>query len=153
MRSGKQKNRQPFWKTKKLEELSHEQWESLCDRCAKCCLIKLEFEDTGELCYTHLVCRYYDEDHCSCTCYGERTELVPTCVKLTAQNLVAVHFMPATCAYRLLFEGQQLPLWHPLVSGSSETVHAAGISIRGRVVNEEHVDADDWEEYIVDWVD
>ena len=147
-----QKNSQPFWKTKKLEELSHEQWESLCDRCAKCCLIKLEFEDTGELCYTHLVCRYYDEHDCTCTCYGERTVLVPTCVKLTPQNLEALHYMPATCAYRLLFEGKNLPWWHPLVSGNPETVHGAGISIRGKVLCEDRVKAEDWEEHIVDWV-
>jgi uncharacterized protein len=143
----------PFWETKKLDELSHEQWESLCDRCAKCCLIKLEFEDTGELCYTHLVCRYYDEQDCTCTCYDERTVLVPACVKLTPQNLAAVHFMPATCAYRVLYEGQTLSWWHPLVSGSPETIHVAGISIRGRVVSEDNVDEDIWEEHIVDWID
>jgi uncharacterized cysteine cluster protein YcgN (CxxCxxCC family) len=153
MQMHKQKRTRPFWETKNLEELSHEQWESLCDRCARCCLLKLEFEDTGELCYTHLVCRYYDEQGEACTCYGERTMLVPACVKLTPQNLAAVHFMPATCAYRLLSEGQCLPWWHPLVSGGTEAVHAEGISIRGRVVSEDRVDEADWEKYIVDWVD
>jgi len=153
MSTGKRKSSQPFWETKKLDELSREQWEALCDRCAKCCLIKLEFEDTGQLCYTQLVCRYYDEQASTCTCYGERTVLVPTCVKLTPQNLSAVHFMPATCAYRLLFEGKCLPWWHHLVSDSPETVHAAGGSIRGRVLCEDLADPEDWEEHIVDWVE
>jgi uncharacterized cysteine cluster protein YcgN (CxxCxxCC family) len=144
---------QPFWKTRKLSELTREQWESLCDGCAKCCLIKLEFEDTGELCYTRLVCRYFNERLCRCGCYTERTLKVPTCVRLTSDNLAAVHYMPATCAYRLLSEGKNLPWWHPLVAGSTEAVHEAGVSIRGKVIGEDLVDPDDWEEHIVDWVE
>jgi uncharacterized protein len=144
---------QPFWKTKQLCDLSREQWESLCDRCAKCCLLKLDFEDTGERCYTHLVCRYFDEKLCQCTCYGERTVKVPTCVQLTPDNLAAVNFMPTTCTYRLLSEGKKLPWWHHLVSGSTETVHEAGVSIRGKTICEDLVDPDDWEDHIVEWVE
>ena len=144
---------QPFWKTRELCELTGEQWESLCDRCAKCCLIKLDFEDTGELCYTHLVCRYFDEQLCQCSCYADRTRKVPTCVQLTPHNLAAVHYMPATCAYRLLSEGKNLPWWHHLVSGSPEAVHEAGVSIRGKVLCEDLVVPDDWEDHIVDWVE
>lgn len=146
------REKQPFWKAKKLAELTPRQWESLCDRCARCCLIKLDFEDTGERCYTNLVCRYYDEKACRCSCYGQRALRVPTCVELTPGNLAAVNFMPATCAYRLLSEGRDLPWWHHLVSGSADTVHEAGMSIRGRVVCEDLVDPDDWEDHIVDWV-
>lgn len=144
---------QPFWTAHKLSELTREQWESLCDRCAKCCLLKLDFEDTGELCYTHIVCRYFDEQTSLCSCYGERTVKVPTCVELTPENLAQVHYMPATCAYRLLSEGKSLPEWHHLVSGSPETVHEAGVSICGKVLSEDLVDPDDWEEHIIEWVE
>ncbi len=144
---------EPFWKTKKLSELDELQWEALCDACGKCCLIKLDFEDTGERCYTRLVCRYFDERQHRCSCYRERTVKVPTCVKLTPGNLSAVSFMPATCAYRLLSQGRDLPWWHPLVAGTPEAVHEAGASIRGRVVCEDLVDPDDWEEHIITWAE
>ena len=142
----------PFWETTALEEMSPRQWESLCDGCAKCCLHKLEDEDSGELYYTRVVCRYLDQDACRCTVYGERKTLVPTCVKLTPGNLATLHFMPNTCAYRLLHEGRPLPLWHPLISGNRQAIAASGHTVSGKVISEEFVHPDGLEEHIVDWV-
>lgn len=138
-----------FWRTKTLAEMSAEEWESLCDGCARCCLIKLEDEDTGEIAYTNIVCDLLDQGRCACTRYPERHVLVPDCVELTPENVGRFRWMPSTCAYRLLAEGQDLPWWHPLVSGDPETVHLAGISVRGRVIAENR--AGDPEDHIVDW--
>ena len=137
---------------KDLGRMSRQEWEQLCDGCARCCLHKVEFEDTGEIVYTRIVCRYLDPQSCRCRVYSKRTCLVPACHRLTPDNLDEVYFMPETCAYRLLAQGQELPSWHPLVSGDSATVHSAGISVRGRVVSEEDVASDDWEAHVVDWV-
>lgn len=130
-----------FWEQKKLTELSREEWESLCDGCAKCCLFKVEDEDDGKLYATNVVCRYLDTEKCQCTCYSERSVKVPECVTLSSHNLSDVYYMPNTCAYRLLAEGKPLPEWHPLVSCDSESMHAAGQSVQGKVVSED--DADD----------
>ncbi len=130
-----------------------QEWESLCDGCARCCLHKMEDEQTGEIFYTRVVCRYLQEERCRCSCYGSRTERVPTCHRLRPDNLKDIYFMPRTCAYRLLAEGRTLERWHPLVSGDPQSVHTAGISVRGRVLPEEHVHPDGWEEHIIDWVD
>ena len=135
-----------------LGRMSRREWERLCDGCARCCLHKIEFEDTGEMMYTRIVCRYLDQQSCRCRVYAKRTRLVPSCHRLTPENLTDVYFMPETCAYRLLAHGQELPSWHPLVSGESGSVHSAGISVRGRVVSEEDVASEDWPEHVVDWV-
>ena len=124
----------------------------MCDGCARCCLHKLEFEDTGEIVYTSIACRYLDLHSCRCSVYGERTAMVPTCHRLSPDNLDAIYFMPETCAYRLLAQGQQLPAWHPLKSGDPDSVHAAGMSVRGKAVSESDVDTEDWPDYVVDWV-
>jgi uncharacterized cysteine cluster protein YcgN (CxxCxxCC family) len=137
---------------KDFGRMSRREWELLCDGCARCCLHKIEFEDTGEIVYTRIVCRYLDQQSCRCRVYSERTRLVPACHRLTPDNLDEVYFMPETCAYRLLAQGQELPSWHPLVSGDPVTVHSAGISVRGSVVSEEDVASDDWEVHVVDWV-
>ena len=142
-----------FWKTKPLAAMSHLEWEALCDGCARCCLHKLEDEDTGDVCYTSVVCRYLDEAACSCTNYPARSVLVPECVKLDPERVEAFAWLPDTCAYRLLAEGKPLHPWHPLVSGDPETVHTAGISVRGRVVSDEYVPEDAHEEYIIHWVE
>lgn len=139
----------PFWKSKRLDKMTRPEWESLCDGCAKCCLAKLEDEETGEIAYTNVACRLLDLGICRCTRYDERTRFVPDCVTLTPENVSQLRWMPSTCAYRLLAEGQDLPAWHPLVSGDPDSVHRAGISIRGRAVPEEK--ADDLENYIVTW--
>jgi len=143
---------QPFWKRKPLAALSEDEWESLCDGCGRCCLHKLEYERSGEIRYTCIVCRYFDEPTCRCTRYAERTVLVPACLRLRPETVHRIPFLPETCAYRLIVEGRDLPWWHPLVSGSPDTVHAAGISVRGRVLREDFVHPDGWEEMIVEWV-
>jgi len=140
--------KEPFWKTKKLSEMTHEEWESLCDGCGKCCQIKFQDVDSGEIFHTNVVCRLLDIYRCRCKAYSERTRLVPTCVVVTEDLARTQKWLPETCAYRLLAEGKDLEWWHPLVSGSPKTVHTAGISVRAKVVSEEKVDPDDLEDYI-----
>ena len=140
---------EPYWRTKTLEEMTRTEWEALCDGCARCCLLKLEDEDTGEIAYTDIACRLLDTGTCRCTRYRQRLRLVPECVDLTPEQVRKVGWLPSTCAYRLLAEGRDLAWWHPLVSGDPETVHKAGISVRGRVVPERR--GDDPEERIVTW--
>ena len=143
----------PFWQTKTLEQMDRQEWESLCDGCAKCCLHKLEDEDTGNVYYTKVVCRYLDQEHCQCQYYLERQQKVPTCVWLKPEDVEQFHWLPSTCSYRLIAEGKPLPEWHHLVSGSKMTVHQQGISVRNRVLSEEHVHPDGLEEHIIHWVE
>ena len=117
--------------------MNREEWESLCDGCARCCLIKLEDEDNGSIHYTNVVCDLLDLETCRCTKYDTRSQHVPECVVVTPANLDQLHWMPSTCAYRLLWEGKPLPDWHPLVSGDPDSVHRAGQSVRGWCVTEE----------------
>lgn len=126
----------PFWERKSLSEMTEQEWESLCDGCGKCCLHKLEDIDTGEIEFTNVVCRLMDMGTCRCSRYADRERLMPDCVILTPENLERLNWMPSTCAYRLLNEGKKLFDWHPLVSGDPESVHRAGISIRGRAISE-----------------
>jgi uncharacterized cysteine cluster protein YcgN (CxxCxxCC family) len=140
-----------FWEEKPLTQLSRKEWESLCDGCARCCLIKLEDEDDGTVYTTSIVCRYLDIEACSCGSYNERTVLVPECLQVTAQNADKLEWMPQSCAYRLLADGRPLPEWHPLISGNSESVHEAGISIRGFAISEAEVpDEELWQDYVID---
>jgi uncharacterized cysteine cluster protein YcgN (CxxCxxCC family) len=140
----------PFWKTKPMSSLSREEWESLCDGCAQCCIIKFEDEDSGRIYHTNVVCEYLEIFHCHCTRYSERSVLVPMCVTLTPELAGSLPWMPETCAYRLLAEGKDLPMWHPLVSGDPSTVHKAGVSVRGKVVSGKDVEDDDLPNYVVD---
>lgn len=140
-----------FWETKPLSALTDDEWESLCDGCGRCCLHKLEDADTGEVHYTDIACRLLDRRRCRCRNYSQRTELVPDCISLRGAPPDAFRWMPSTCAYRRLAEGKPLEWWHPLVSGDPETVHAEGISVRGRVVRESDVHPADAEGRIVDW--
>lgn len=140
----------PFWKTKALNELTREEWESLCDGCARCCIIKFQDEDSGRIYHTNVVCEYLDIYHCRCTRYVERSVLVPTCVTLTPKLAAELEWMPETCAYRLLAEGKPLPLWHPLVCGDPNAVHQAGISVRGKVVSGKDVEDEDLPDYVVE---
>ena len=130
-----------FWENKSLSELSRSEWELLCDGCAKCCLHKIEDEESGALYSTNVVCEYLDSEQCQCLNYAQRSVLVPDCVTLDADNLQHVYFMPATCSYRLLAEGKALPPWHPLITGNKESTHESGHSVRGKVISE--LDADD----------
>ena len=143
---------QPFWATTPLREMSEAQWESLCDGCARCCLHKLEDADTGEVHYTSVACRLLDARSCRCRHYADRQRRVPDCVVLSPGDTGQLDWLPDTCAYRILDEGRPLPDWHPLVSGDPESVHRAGISVRGRTVPETHVHEDDYEDMIVSWV-
>jgi uncharacterized cysteine cluster protein YcgN (CxxCxxCC family) len=122
-----------FWKTIPLEEMTPAQWESLCDGCGKCCLSKLEDEDTGEIHFTSVGCRLFDAGTCRCSDYANRLAKVHDCIRLSPDNVRTIPWLPSTCAYRLVASGQDLAWWHPLVSGNAETVHEAGISMRGRV--------------------
>ena len=133
----------PFWETKKLAQMTRKEFESVCDRCARCCLVKLEDEDTGVVHYTDVVCRLLDEKSCRCTDYGHRERRVPDCVKLTPRRAASYSWLPDTCAYRLLAEGKPLYWWHPLVSGDRDSVHAAGVSVRGRTAGDETEFSDD----------
>ncbi len=142
----------PFWQRKRLNEMTAQEWESLCDGCGKCCLNKLEDEDTGEVYHTDLVCRFMDKDTCRCTVYSERLAKVPGCTVLTPDTVNDYHWLPYTCAYRTLAEGRPLAECHPLRSGDPESVHRAGMSVRHKVVSEDQVPEDDWEEHIIHWI-
>lgn len=133
----------PFWKSKPLAALSRTEWESLCDGCGRCCLNKLEDEDTGRFLYTRAACRLLDLDTCRCRDYPNRQAQVPDCVALTPDNIETLGWLPATCAYRLLAEGKGLAWWHPLVSGRHETVAEAGISVAGEAYSEEGISVND----------
>jgi len=141
-----------FWREKSLAEMSPEEWEQLCDGCGKCCLHKLEDEDTGELFFTRVTCRYLDENTCRCTDYPNRKTNVPECLVLSTQQPETFEWLPQTCAYRLLAEGEALPQWHPLLSGDANSVHTAEISVMGKVLSETLVHPDGLEEHIVHWV-
>jgi uncharacterized cysteine cluster protein YcgN (CxxCxxCC family) len=139
-----------FWETTRLIDMDAAQWESLCDGCGKCCLHKLEDEDTGEVFVCNVACRLLDLETCQCRDYANRKQLVPDCTVLTLRHIEEFHWLPETCAYRLLAEGKPLFDWHPLISGDPQTVHSAGISVCGYVVSEE--DVDDLQQHITDWV-
>lgn len=126
----------PFWKTKTLAQMSKAEWESLCDGCGRCCLNKLEDEETGRFIYTKAACKLLDLGTCQCMDYTNRTRRVPDCVALTPENVGALGWLPSSCAYRLIHEGKDLAWWHPLVSGRRETVEEAGISVKGHVYPE-----------------
>lgn len=147
------KQTEPFWKTKKLDEMTQEEWESLCDGCAKCCLHKIEDMDSGMVYTTDVACRLLDLNTCRCKDYEHRAEIVKDCMRLTPEVVLQIGWLPESCAYRRLAEGRDLPWWHPLVSGDQKTVFQAGVSICERAVPEENVDMDGIESRIVDWFD
>jgi len=138
----------PFWKTKKLRELTETEWEALCDGCAKCCVHKLEDEATGEIHYTCVACRMLDVNTCRCTDYPNRHKTVPDCAVLSADHPEHFQWMPETCAYRLLHEGKPLPDWHPLITGDPASVHAHGASARKKLIPE-FLAGDDLEKFVV----
>jgi uncharacterized cysteine cluster protein YcgN (CxxCxxCC family) len=138
----------PFWETKTLRQMNRAEWEALCDGCGKCCIHKLEDEETGELFPTNVACRLLDRRSGRCSDYKHRKALVPECVRLTPEKLDGIDWLPSTCAYLLLHQGKPLPEWHPLVTGDPESVHTAGISVRGWTVSED--DAGDLEHHLVE---
>src|SRR5437016_11719699 len=141
----------PFWKRKSLEDMTNSEWESLCDGCGRCCLVKLEDEDDAARTYfTDVGCRLLDGNTCRCKDYAHRTKKVPDCVRLTPRNVRKIVWLPPTCGYRLVADGRDLYWWHPLVSGDPETVHQAGISVRGTVkASEDDVPEEEHEHRIV----
>lgn len=143
--------RRKYWETVPLNKMTPQEWEALCDGCGKCCLNKLEDEDTGEVALTRVACRLLDDQTCHCSQYDIRKQLVPECIVMTPANLHKhAYWMPETCAYRLLWQGKPLYDWHPLISGDPESVHAAGVTMRGRTVPEFEVTLEDWEDYIIE---
>lgn len=147
----RQVGRPRFWERFPLDQLSNAEWEALCDGCGKCCLNKLEDEDTGEVALTCVSCRLFDDASCRCSQYDIRKQFVPECVQLSPDRMDEVsYWLPQTCAYRLLHEGRPLFRWHPLISGDPETVHEAGVSARGITVPEFEVDEEDWEDHIIE---
>lgn len=140
-----------FWERKTMAQMSKAEWEALCDGCGKCCLNKLEDEDTGEVALTRVACRLLDDSSCRCAQYETRHQFVPDCIVLSPANIQDnLYWMPQTCAYRLVHEGRPLYDWHPLNSGTAQSVHDAGVSVIGMTVPEFEIDEDDWEEHIIE---
>lgn len=140
---------EPFWRGKSLAQLSTEQWEALCDGCGRCCLEKLKSPTTGKVRYTRVACELLDTETCRCTDYASRHDLISDCLALRPDTIPRLRWLPKTCAYRLVAAGRDLPAWHPLVSGSADSVHKAGISVRGWAVAPQDVHLDDLESYIL----
>lgn len=143
--------RDRFWERVKLKNLNPKEWEALCDGCGRCCLNKLEDPDTGEVALTRVACRLLDDKSCQCAQYDIRKQIVPNCIVLTTETISQhAYWLPKTCAYRLLWEGNPLCDWHPLISGDAQSVHDAGVSVQGWTIPEFEVDEDDWEDYIIE---
>ena len=139
----------PFWERKSLHEMTASEWESVCDGCAKCCLQKLEDEDTGDIYYTGIVCRYLDAN-CRCKVYQERQQKVPNCIWLQPGDLSALPWLPETCSYRTLHEGKPLPAWHPLRTGKPLSTVKKGQSVRQwPIIPDDQVPEDDWQDHII----
>ena len=140
-----------FWETKKLSEMTPEEWEALCDGCGKCCLEKVVLENGNRLAFTNIACRFLDRKSCRCYCYKDRSWYVPECIPIRPEKIKEYYWLPKTCAYRLLSEGKPLPEWHPLISGDPESVRAAGMSVAGRCLAP--VPEKELQDCIVDWDD
>ena len=140
-----------YWEKKPLAQMSNREWEALCDGCGKCCLNKLEDEETGHVVLTRVACRLLDDDTCRCGQYDIRHQFVPECITITPTNIPGhMYWLPQTCAYRLLQEDKPLYNWHPLISGRAETVHHAGVSVRGMTVPEFEIAEEDWEDHLIE---
>ncbi len=142
--------KRPFWETTALTEMTPDQWEALCDGCARCCLHKLQDQESGQVYFTMVACRLLDRQTCRCRDYGRRTTKVSACLVLSAESVQKADWLPDTCAYRRLLAGKPLSWWHPLISCERETVHRAGVSVRGLTLSEEDVHPDDWPRMILD---
>jgi len=139
-----------FWQTKTLEQMSDEEWESLCDGCGKCCRVRLQDDETEEIHTTAVACKLLDTKSCRCRDYQNRKKIVPTCLVLRPLSDQLIELLPDTCAYRLLTKGDELPNWHPLISGDPLSVVNVGVSVSGKVISEQYIHADDLEDHIID---
>ncbi len=140
-----------FWETKPLDRMTRKEWEALCDGCGKCCLNKLEDEDSGEVALTRVACRLFNDETCRCAQYDIRHKFVPECITLDPTTIAKhAYWLPQTCAYRRLWANEPLPDWHPLITGSAQSVHDAGVSMQNRTVSEFDIDEDDWEDHIIE---
>jgi uncharacterized cysteine cluster protein YcgN (CxxCxxCC family) len=138
-----------FWKQKKLEELTLEEWEALCDRCGRCCLHKFD-DDNGKIHYTNIVCKEYDLEKCQCSNYENRSKIIKDCVHLTPEKTYNFHWLPSTCSYRLIAENKPLPDWHYLISGNFDLMHELYMGIKYFAVSENNIDYEEIEEFIID---
>lgn len=129
--------KKPFWEAKRLEQMTVQEWESLCDGCGLCCLVRFEDEETDEIIPTRVSCKLFDAQLCRCKDYENRKQHVSDCIKLTPWNIDDLMWMPKSCAYRRIHEGRGLASWHPLISGDPESVHEAGVSVRGQTISED----------------
>lgn len=145
---GQQADQRPFWERKRLEQMNRDEWEALCDGCGKCCLHKLEDENSGRVFYTNVACRLLDARTCRCSHYQDRQQYVADCLTLTPQRIHQFKWLPSSCAYRRLAEGRGLAWWHPLVCGDPEAVHRAGISAQEQTISESKVDLTKLEDYL-----
>ena len=149
--SKKEGIQQEFWKNKQMSEMSKVEWEALCDGCGKCCLNKLENDETGEVHYTTIACRLLDNESCKCSQYSIRHQFVPECIVLTPKNISEhAYWLPKTCAYYLVWKGKELHNWHPLISGTSNSVHDANVSVQNKTIAEFEVNEDEWEDHLWD---
>lgn len=146
------KRYQPFWQSKSLSEMTDQEWESICDGCGKCCLQKLQDDETEEVYYTNLSCHQLDINACQCKVYQERFSYVGSCINLTAKDVSTFSWLPDTCSYKVLHETGELPNWHPLVTGSRKEMIKQGLTISHYAVNEKNVAEEDWDTHIIRWV-
>lgn len=144
---------EPFWKTVPLDKMSQAEWESICDGCGKCCLQKLQDEDSDEIFYTNLSCHQLSTSTSQCKVYETRQQKVPGCITLTPDKLDEFQWLPDTCSYRVLHETKDLPDWHPLIVGSNKEMFRQGLTVKDYAVNEHSVDEEDWDTHIIKWVD
>lgn len=140
-----------FWETTSLDAMTDAQWESLCDGCGRCCLQKLEDEDTNEVHFTRVSCKLLDTGSCRCKNYPQRFDEVPDCLSLRPLTAEKISWLPKSCAYAKLSRGKPLEKWHPLISGDPETVKLAGISVSGRCISEEYIPISEIYEHIIEW--
>ena len=149
--TSQKKLRPTFWERNPLNKMTDDEWEALCDGCGRCCLNKLEDPDTGHVALTRIACRLLDNESCRCAQYDIRHQFVPECIRMTSETIAKhAYWLPNTCAYKLLHEGKKLPDWHPLLTGTQQSVHAAGISVQGWSIPEFEVPEDEWEDHIVE---
>lgn len=143
--------RQKYWERVPMDQMTQREWEALCDGCGKCCLNKLEDEDSGEVALTRIACRLLDDTSCLCSQYPIRHQFVPECVVMTPKSLDDnMYWLPQTCGYRLIAEGRPLFDWHPLIAGNSDKMHAAGVSVQHKTIPEFEVDDGDWDDHIIE---